>query len=170
MSRNWIWAVLASLIASAACDTEDRSSGLDEGEIVVGAEQEEAMCENLSTEPSTGQVPKTAGTALGEGGAIDASSGRKTVELVEYEEQNGGYLRLSINPDDNTPVFMMLDADVPFAAVREDGTEVDEIDAGEPVCTEAAVRSLWIVSEFENHLRFGPTDLSSLHIVLETVQ
>jgi hypothetical protein len=152
------------------CDLSDRDTGLEEVPPEIGAEQEQAMCDNLFSSSSTGSLPKTAGATIDEGGAVDAAAGRKTIDLVEFEGQMGGFVRLSIHPDNKSAVFLMHAQDVPFAAVREDGTEVDYYDAGDSVCTDAAGRYLWIVRDSENHLRFGPTSATSVDIVIEVVE
>jgi hypothetical protein len=165
-------ALLAALLAPLpGCDFDGRDGdGLEEVPPEIGAEQEAAMCERLYSSSSTGALPKTAGAAIGEGGAVDAAAGRKTINLVDFEGQQGGYVRLSINPENETPVFLMHAQDVPFAAVHEDGTEVDYEDAKEPVCTDAEGRYLWVVKGAENHLRFGPTSASSVDLVVEVVE
>jgi hypothetical protein len=151
----------------AGCGLDDRDTGLEEVPPEIGAEQEQAMCDALFSSASTGALPKTAGDAIGAGGAVDAAAGRKTINLVDYQGQKGGFIRLSINPENETPVFLMHLQDVPFAAVREDGTEVDYCDAGDAVCADVAGRFLWIVQGSENHLRFGPTSATSVDIVIE---
>jgi hypothetical protein len=162
-------AALAGLLLSG-CDPSDRDTGLDDPPPEIGAEQEQSMCDNLFSGSSTGALPKTAGATIDEGGAVDAAAGRKTIDLVEFEGQMGGYVRLSIAPENLTPVFLMHAQDVPFAAVREDGTEVDYYDTGDAVCADAAGRYLWIVRDSENHLRFGPTSATSVDIVIEVVE
>jgi hypothetical protein len=167
--------LVLSMLAGAAllvagCDLSDRDTGLEEVPPEIGAEQEQAMCDALFSSASTGALPKTAGAAIGEGGAVDAAAGRKTIDLVEFEGQLGGYVRLSIAPENLTPVFLMHAEDVPFAAVHEDGTEVDYYDSGDAVCADAEGRYLWIVGGSENHLRFGPTAATSVDIVIEVVE
>ena len=159
---------LTSLLATA-CALDERSNGLEDVPITVSEQQEQTMCEQLAGGSSTGQLPKTAGTDIGEGGAIDATSGLKTIELVEFGGQLGGFVRLSVSPDSQTAVFAMLADDVPFTPITEDGVEVDLLDPGETVCSDAAGRFLWVVADSENHLRFGPTELDTVRLVLETV-
>ena len=177
--QNWrfpsaTWRFLPALAGAAlllaGCGLGDRDTGLEEVPPEIGAEQEQAMCDRLFASSSTGALPKTAGAMIGEGGAVDATAGRKTVNLVDFEGQKGGYVRLSVSPDNESPVFLMQIQDVPFAAVHEDGTEVDYYDAGDPVCTDAEGRYLWIVRGSENHLRFGPTSATSIDIVIEVVE
>lgn len=162
--------VTAVALALAGCGLGDRDTGLEEEPPEIGAEQEQAMCDALFSSSSTGALPKTAGASIGEGGALDAAAGRKTINLVDFEGQKGGFVRLSINPENLTPVFLMHAQDVPFAAVHEDGTEVDYYDAGDAVCADAKGRYLWIVQDSENHLRFGPTPADSVDIVIEVVE
>lgn len=164
-----VLAALAGLLL-VGCDPSDRDTGLEEVPPEIGAGQEQAMCDALFSSSSTGALPKTAGAAIGEGGAVDAAAGRKTINLVEFEGQMGGFVRLSINPENETAVFLMHTQDVPFAAVREDGTEVDYYDTGDAVCADAAGRYLWIVKDSENHLRFGPTAETSVDLVIEVVE
>jgi hypothetical protein len=159
-------------ISLAACGSgDDEAPGLDGGEIQVSAEHEQAMCDDLNSNPSTAPVPKTAGSAIGEGGAINATPGKKVIEFVDFEGQKGGYIRLAIDPANQSAVFLMLDADVGFAAVHEDGSEVDFLESGDSseLCPEAEGRYLWIVKDSENHLRFGPTSHTSVALVIETL-
>lgn len=174
MSNHTMIAVGAlALLAGLAlgCESSGRDEGPGEDQITVGVEQETAMCEDLVTSSSTQPVAKTAGAEIGAGGAIDAQPGRKEILFTDFEGQLGGFIRLSINPENETPVFALLDDDVEFAAVDSSGAEVDYIehDDGSDVCDDAAGRFLWVVAGSENHLRFGPTSADSVFLVLETV-
>jgi hypothetical protein len=164
-------ALFVALVAAAACGGDDDDSGLEQTPIQVSEERELAMCDDLNSNPSTSQVPKTAGGAIGEGGAVNGAPGKKEIEFVDFEGQNGGFIRLAIDPAKQQPVFLMLDADVGFAAVHEDGSEVDYLEAGasSDLCPEAEGRYLWVVKDSENHLRFGPTAAGSVAIVIETL-
>jgi len=164
-------AVAAGILIASCGPTEDDESGLEGDDIHISAEHEQAMCDDLLSSPSTSPVPKTAGAAIGEGGAINAVPGKKIIEFVPFEGQNGGYIRLAIDPANQTAVFLMLDDDVGFAVVHEDGSAVDYLESGgsSEQCPEAEGRYLWIVEGSENHLRFGPTSASSVALVLETV-
>jgi hypothetical protein len=163
--------LLAALVATAACGSGDDDSGLEQTPIAVSEERELAMCDDLNSNPSTAPIPKTAGAEIGAGGAVNGAPGKKVIEFVDFEGQSGGYIRLAIDPEKQQPVFLMLDADVGFAAVHEDGTEVDylEQDDSSELCPEAAGRYLWVVKDSENHLRFGPTAAGSVAIVIETL-
>ncbi|MBW2276785.1 MAG: hypothetical protein JRF63_04790 [Deltaproteobacteria bacterium] len=163
--------LLAGILVVACGSGDDEGSGLEGGEITVSAEREQAMCDDLNSNPSTAPLPKTAGTAIGEGGAINAASGKKVIDFVDFEGHNGGYIRLAIDPANQSAVFLMLDTDVGFAAVHEDGTEVDYLESGNSseLCPETDGRYLWIVKDSENHLRFGPTSASSVDLVIETL-
>jgi hypothetical protein len=165
----------ASLLAAAltvACGgNDDDGSGLEEVPIEVSATQEQSMCDDLNSNPSTAPLPKVAGAAINEGDAIAGQPGKKVIDFVDFQGQHGGYIRLAIDPDKHTPVFLMLEQDVGFAAVYEDNSEVTYIESGSSseLCPEAAGRYLWKVEGGENHLRFGPTAASSVDLVFETV-
>ena len=163
--------IVVGILAVACGSDDEEGSGLEGGEIEVSAEREQAMCDDLNSNPSTTPLPQTAGAAIGEGGAINAASGKKIIDFVDFEGQNGGYIRLAIDPANQSPVFLLLDADVDFAAVHEDGSEVDYLESGNSseLCPEAEGRYLWIVSGSENHLRFGPTSATSVALVIETL-
>ena len=163
--------MIVAAALSLGCGDSGRDGDDDEYQIEVSAEQESEMCDDLVTASSTSPVPKTAGAEIGAGGAIDAQPGRKEILLTDFEGELGGYIRLSINPDNETPVFLLFDTDLPFAAVDSGGAEVDYVEHsdGSSLCEDAAGRYLWVVTGSENHLRFGPTDEESLFLVLETV-
>jgi len=171
-SCPFITTALLSGIFIAACGAgDDEGSGLEGGEIQVSAEREQSMCDDLNSNPSTAPIPKTAGASIGEGGAINAAPGKKVIEFVDFEGQSGGYIRLAIDPANHSAVFLMLDADVGFAAVLDDGSEVDYLESGtsSEICPEAEGRYLWIVKDSENHLRFGPTAATQVALVIETL-
>jgi hypothetical protein len=167
-------AILPWVLATglAACGEDERGRGAGEpGDIQVSADQEQAMCDMLIATVGTGPVPITAGADMESAPGIDAQPGKKPVTLTDFEGQNGGYLRLSIDPANNTPVFIMFDDPMPFEVVREDGEVVDFDDAaeGSDLCDAAAGRYTWWVSVSENYLLFGPTEQLNFDLVLEVV-
>jgi hypothetical protein len=171
-SHLLITPLLLVWISAGACGAgDDGGSGIEGGEIQVSAEREQAMCDDLNSNPSTAPIPKTAGAEIGDGGAINAAAGKKVIEFVDFEGQKGGFIRLAIDPANQSAVFLMLDDAVGFAAVHDDGSEVDYLESGDSseLCPEAQGRYLWIVEESENHLRFGPTSASSVALVIETL-
>lgn len=167
---TFTWLSVGLVVAACSAGEED-GSGLEGDPIHVSEEHEQAMCDDLNSNPSTAPVPKTAGAEIGEGGAINAAPGKKIIEFVSFEGQNGGYIRLALDPQNQPAVFLMLDDDVSFAAVLEDGTEVDYLEQGDSseLCPEAEGRYLWIIEDSENHLRFGPTSATQVDLVIETL-
>jgi len=165
-----ILAVAAALPVLFGCGGGDRE-GDETVDVEVTADQELAMCDDLTASVSTGQIPKTAGATMDSCGAIDAQPGRKTVEFVDFEGQNGGYLRLTVSPEAEPPVFLLMSKEVPLEVVREDGEEVDFLEEGDSsdLCEEAGGRYLWVVAESANYLRFGPTEFTTLQFVIEPV-
>jgi hypothetical protein len=157
--------------ASAGCDGDARDGGDAGADIGVGAAQEQAMCDVLSATVGTGPIPVQASADLAGAPGMSAQPGKKPVTLTAFEGQNGGYVRLTLEPALATPVLLMLDEAIPFAAVREDGAAVDLHDAadGSELCPIAGGRYTWFVSGSTNYLRFGPTEHVSFNVVLEPV-
>ena len=155
----------------AACGADERGGAGEPADIEVTADQEQAMCDVLTTTVGTGPIPVTTSADMESAPGIDAQPGKKPVTLTDFEGQNGGYLRLSIDPANNTPVFIMFDDPMPFEVVREDGEVVDFDDAaeGSDLCAAAGGRYTWFVSSSTNYLAFGPTENVNFDLMLETV-
>ncbi len=149
----------------AACDAGSSR------EIDVTPAQEQAMCDILSSDPSTGPVPKQAAAAIAGAPGLSAAATKMPVELTDFQGGKGGYVRLTLDPANETPVFLMFDESVPFAVVREDGSTVSFFEEAEEseLCDAARGRYSWFVEKSVNYLVFGPTEATSLDLVLETV-
>jgi hypothetical protein len=152
-------------IPLAACDEATPR------EIDVTPAQEQAMCDVLASNPSTGPVPKQAAEQIADAPNLSAAGTKQPVELTDFQGAQGGYLELTIDPANEAPVFLLLDATVPFAVVREDGSTVSFFEEAQEseLCDEAGGRYSWFVEKSTNYLVFGPTDQTSLNLVLETV-
>jgi hypothetical protein len=169
MSGTKIFSVSASgfLLAAALAACDDGSAR----EIDVSAEQEASMCDVLAGSASTGPVPKQASADEAQAPNLSAQGIKQQVELTEFEGAYGGYLKLTIDPAAETPVFLLLDEAVPLEIVRADGSSAPFFEGAEEsaLCDEAGGRYSWFVSKSVNYLLFGPTDVTSLDLVLETV-
>jgi len=153
-------------ILLAACD------GNTSRTIDVTADQEESMCHLLFATASTGPVPKQASAEMGDAPSVSAQGIKMPVELREFEDGMGGFVKLSLDPADAQPVFLLLDEAIPFEVVHEDGSTVDFVEAAEEsaLCEDAGGRYSWFVEDGTNYLKFGPTDdADSLNFVLSTV-
>ena len=167
--ERFFGAVLALGLAAAlgACAGDEGAPPA----IDVGAEQEEAMCEILAAGYGTGPVPVDAAAELADAPGISAVPGRRPVVLADLGSDWGGYLRLSVDPANESPVILMFDEPMQFAAVLEDGSPVDLVDAtaGSELCPEAAGRYTWYVAGGENYLEFSGADNPTFNLVLEVV-
>jgi hypothetical protein len=166
--------------AFAACGGgDDTVGGVDGGggdggpdpTIDVSAEQEEAMCDVLTSEPGTVPASIYAGADMESAPSLDVGPGKKLIHLIAFEGENGGYLRLTLDPALEAPVILMFEDAMPLAVVREDGSTVDFFEAaeGSDLCAAAGGRYTWFVSGSTNYLAFGPTENVNFDLVLETV-
>jgi hypothetical protein len=173
---------LGAVAALAACaGGADAVGGVDGGggdgggadpTIEVGAEQEEAMCDLLMGEPGTVPAPLYAGADPASAPALDVEPGKKPIHLTDFEGQNGGYLRLTLDPALGEPVLLMHEDAMPFAVELEDGSAVEpfEAGAGSELCPGAGGRYTWFVSGGANYLVFGPTENVNFDLVIEIVE
>ncbi|MDD5306690.1 MAG: hypothetical protein PHU25_05150 [Deltaproteobacteria bacterium] len=161
-------ALLLIALAAANCSLGGRGDDDTAGEVSVSADQEERMCPALG---SSTYKPRSAGPSKDSCDAIDAQAGCKQIALADFEGKKGGYLELAMEPSAETPVFLLIDAPVPFRVERADGTQADFLESGKSseLCQAAGGRYLWIVDQATNYLVFGPTDEEIVNITLETV-
>jgi hypothetical protein len=180
MKAAAMWAISFCAVASvlAACGGEDAVGGVDGGgdggpdpTIEVSAAQEQAMCDLLAADPGTLPAPLYAGPDMESAPPLDVGPGKKPIHLTDFEGQNGGYLRLTLDPAADAPVILMFEDAMPLEVVREDGSIVDFFEAaeGSDLCAAAGGRYTWFVSGSANYLVFGPTENVNFDLVLETV-
>ena len=169
----------ASAPVLAACGGGDavgsgggNDGGGEDPTIDVSAEQEQAMCDILTSDVGTGLATIYAGADAESAPPLDAGPGRKPIHLAELEGQNGGYLRLTVDPANDSPVILMFDDPIPVEVVLEDGAAVEffEEASGSDLCDAAGGRYTWFVSGSANYLVFGPTDEVNFNLVLEIVE
>ncbi|MBW2531908.1 MAG: hypothetical protein JRI55_10520 [Deltaproteobacteria bacterium] len=161
---------LLALLSPTGCDPDSRDYDPDSGEpIEVSEAQELDMCDNFG---ASTYKPVSAGADIDSCGAVDAQPGLKRIALAEINGGRGGLLRLSLQPENESPAFLMLDTELPFRVVREDDSEVHFLEEGlsSDLCDEARGRYLWIVDGSTNYLEFGPTAVESVDLVLEVVE
>ena len=168
----------ASMLAACGGGDEAGDAGTGGGgdggpdpTIEVSTEQEEAMCDLLTSEGGTVPAPLYAGADMESAPPLDVGPGKKPIHLTDFEGANGGYLRLTLDPDLDTPVILMFEDVMPLAVVRENGSTVELFEAadGSDLCTVAGGRYTWFVSGSANYLKFGPTENVNFDLVLETV-
>lgn len=135
----------------------------------VSVEQEQAMCDSLTSSGSTVSLPIQAGGTTAESDAMTAS-GAKTIELGDFQGALGGYIELK--PLDGIPLIMLVREDVPVEVVDAAGEAVfytDKTDGSE-VCDEARGRLLWVVENAPNYLEIGPSSQAEVTVSLEVVE
>jgi hypothetical protein len=181
MKAAAMWAISFCAVASvlAACGGDDVGGGADGGgdggnaaaTIEVSAEQEQAMCDLLASDPGTLPAPLYAGADVESAPALDVGPGKKPIHLTDFEGQNGGYLRLTLDPALDASVILMFEDAMPLEVVLGDGSIVEFFEAaeGSDVCAAAGGRYTWFVSGGANYLKFGPTENVNFDLVLETV-
>jgi len=162
--------VLGAFLALAACGS---GGGEEESalQIDVSQEQEEQLCEILSSDVTTTPLAVDATPSIADADGIAATAGKKPVVLAEIDGGYGGYLKITLDPANQSPVILMFDEPMSFEPVLEDGSKVELVDAadGSELCDAAEGRYTWYVSGGTNYLSFSGAESAAFNLVFETV-